>query len=46
MPCKEIPSIIGFTGIPDVNGVHVGYKVKSATTKKLMKTDETVEHYE
>ena len=40
-PSKEIPSIIGFAGIPDGSGVHIGYKMKSATSYILMKSDET-----
>ena len=26
-PSEEIPSIIGFEGIPDGNGIHIGYKL-------------------
>ena len=26
-PSEEIPSIIGFKGIPDGNGIHIGYKM-------------------
>ena len=38
-PIKENPSIIGFWGIPDGNGVHLGYKMKSATSNRQMKSD-------
>ena len=44
-PSKEIPSIIGFSGIPDGSGVHIGYKMKSATSNRLMKSDETAAYY-
>ena len=44
-PSGEIPSIIGFPGIPDGSGVHIGYKMKSATSNRLMKTDETAAYY-
>ena len=39
-PSEEIPSIVGFTGIPDGHGVHIGYKMGTATSNKLMKSDE------
>ena len=28
-PTKEIPSFIGFSGIPNGSGVHIAYKIKS-----------------
>ena len=40
-PSEEIPSIVGFTGIPDGRGVHIGYKMDSVTSNRLMKSDET-----
>ena len=39
------PSIIGISGIPDGSGVDIGYKMKSATSNRLMKSDETVAYY-
>ena len=44
-PSKEIPSIIGILGIPDGSGVHIGYKMKSATRHRLMKSDQTAAYY-
>ena len=44
-PCEEIPSIVGFTGISVKHGVHVGYKINTATSNKLMKSDETKAYY-
>ena len=44
-PSKKIPSILGFSAIPDGSGVHIGYKIKSATSNRLMKSDETVAYY-
>ena len=44
-PSEEIPSIVGFTGIPDKHGVHIGYKMNTATSNKLMKSDETKAYY-
>ena len=41
---KKITSIIGFSGIPDGSGVHIGYKMKSATSNRLM-SDETAACY-
>ena len=35
-PSDEIPSIIGFKGVPDGRGTHIGYKM-DATANKLMK---------
>ena len=35
-PSEEIPSIIGFEGIPDGNGIHIGYKM-NPNENKLMK---------
>ena len=40
-PGEEIPSIVGFTGIPDGRGVHNGYKMGTVTSNKVMKSDET-----
>ena len=39
-PSEEIPSIIGFEGIPDGNGIHIGYKM-NLNENRLMKSDET-----
>ena len=39
-PSDEIPSIIGFKGVPDGRGTHIGYKMDT-TANKLMKKDET-----
>ena len=44
-PSQEIPSIIGFSGIPDGSGVHIGYKMESATSNRLMKSDEMAAYY-
>ena len=44
-PSEEIPSIVGFTGIPSKHGVHIGYKMITATSNKLMKSDETKAYY-
>ena len=44
-PCTENPSIIAFSGVPDGSGVHIGYKMKSATSNRLMKSDETAAYY-
>ena len=38
---KKYPVLWGFTGIPDKHGVHIGYKMNTATSNKLMKSDET-----
>ena len=32
---------MGFTGTPDGRGVHIGYKMGTVTSNKLMKSDET-----
>ena len=40
-PSEEITSIVGFTGIPDGRGVHIGYKMGTVTSNKLTKSDET-----
>ena len=37
---KEIPSILGFEGVSDGNGIHIGYKMNT-TADTLMKSDET-----
>ena len=44
-PSEEIPSFVGFTGIPDKHGVHIGYKINTATSNKVMKSDETKAYY-
>ena len=44
-PSKENPSIIGFWSISDGYGVHMGYKMKSSTSNRLMKSNETAAHY-
>ena len=44
-PSEEIPSIVAFTAIPDKHGVHIGYKMNTATSNKLMKSDETKAFY-
>ena len=36
---------MGFTGIPDKHGVHTGYKMNTATSNKLMKSDETKAYF-
>ena len=43
-PGEEIPSIIGFKGIPDGNGIHIGYKM-NPTANRLMKSDDTRAYY-
>ena len=43
-PSEEIPSIIGIKGIPDGNGIHIGYKM-NPNANKLMKYDETEAYY-
>ena len=42
---EEIPSIVGFTGLPDEHDVHIGYKMNTATSNKSMKSDETKAYY-
>ena len=37
-PSDEIPSIIGFKGVPDGRGTHIGYK-RNAIANKLMQKD-------
>ena len=32
-PSEEIPGIVDFTGIPEEHGVHIGYKMNTATSK-------------
>ena len=39
-PSEEIPSIIGFEGFPDGNGIHIGYKM-NPNENRLMKSDDT-----
>ena len=41
----EILSIIGFKRIPDVNGIHIGYKMIPTTANRLMKNDDTKAYY-
>ena len=36
---------MGFTGIPDGRGVHIGYKMDSVTSNRLMKSDETKAYF-
>ena len=43
-PSEEIPSITGFEGIPDGNGIHIGYKMKP-NENRLMKSDDTKAYY-
>ena len=43
-PSEEIPSIIGFEGIPDGNGIHIGYKM-NPNENRLMKSDDTKAYY-
>ena len=43
-PSEEIPSIIGFEGISDGNGVHIGNKM-NPNAIRLMKSDETKAYY-
>ena len=45
IPSEEIRSIIGFEGIPDGNGIHIGYKM-NPNENRLMKSDETKAYYE
>ena len=44
-PIEEIPSIVGLTGNPDGRGVHIGYKMGTVTSNKLMKSDETKAYF-
>ena len=41
---KEIPSILDFEGVPDGNGLHIGYKMNT-TADKLMNSDDTNAYY-
>ena len=43
-PGEEIPSIIGFKGIPDSNGIHIGYKMIPKASR-FMKSDDTKAYY-
>ena len=43
-PSEEIPSIIGFEGILDGNGVQFGYKT-NPNENRLIKSDETKAYY-
>ena len=43
-PSEEIPSIIGFKGIPDGNGIHIGYKM-IPNANRFMKSDDTKAYY-
>ena len=44
-PGEKMPSIERFTGIPGKHGVHIGYKMNTATSNYLMKNDETKAYY-
>ena len=41
---KEVPSILGFEGVRDGNGIRIGYKMNT-TADKLMKSDDTKAYY-
>ena len=41
---KKIPSILGFEGVPDGNGIHIGCKMNT-TADKLKKIDERKAYY-
>ena len=41
---EEISSIIGFKGIPDGNGIHIGYKM-IPNANRFMKSDDTKAYY-
>ena len=43
-PREETPSINGFTGIPDGNGIHIGYKM-NPNADRFMKSDDTKAYY-
>ena len=43
-PSEEFPSIIGFKGIPDSNGIYIGYK-KIPNANSFMKSDHTKAYY-
>ena len=38
-PSDEIPSIIGFNGVPDGRGTHIGYKMDTIANKLMQKDD-------
>ena len=38
-PSDEIPSIIGFKGVPDGRGTHMGYKMDTIANKLMQKED-------
>ena len=42
---EEIPSIVDFTGIPNGRGVHIGCKMGTVTSNKLLKSDETKAYF-
>ena len=44
IPSQDIPSIIGFEGIPDGNEIHIGYKM-SPNGNRLMKIDDAKAYY-
>ena len=44
-PIEEIPIIVGFTEIPDKHDVRIGYQMNTATSNKLIKSDETKAYY-
>ena len=39
-PSEEKNSVVGFANFPGKHGVHIGYKRNTATSNKLMKSDE------
>ena len=43
-PSEEVPNIIGFKGIPDGNGIHIGYKM-IPNANRFMKSDDTKAYY-
>ena len=43
-PSEEISSIIGFAGIPDGNGIYIGYKIRPIENRP-MKNDETKAYF-
>ena len=43
-PSEEIPCIIGFEGIPDGNGIYIGYKM-NPNENRLMEIDNTKAYY-
>ena len=43
-PSEEIPTIIGFEGITDGNGIHIGYRM-NLNENRPMKSDDTKAYY-